>query len=326
MEAQSLWSGCRTTLVNRAVYLAVRPYGDDPFRQRRDQGEAVRFADGHHGWISGQGLLTTLDGGQTWKGAGLKGFVGPAAPAGDSVWALQTPCSDSAGSCSPVLVQSHVGSATWEPAPQQPGLPAGSADLLRISASEAFITDIPLQQLANAVLLKTINAGSTWQQLKNPCGPTTSHSLASLDGVHAWIACGYGPSAGNEGKSVFVSDDGGATWHVEAGTGVPGSGAPTPTGSLGTAGYVSTLTLLSSATGILNQARNGLVRTTDGGKTWNDANPVGPSDNEFPGNVWFADSTHGWLTGGAGGYAYGWPGLFLTTDGGLTWSQIAASR
>jgi photosystem II stability/assembly factor-like uncharacterized protein len=158
--------------------------------------EAVRFADAHHGWVSGQGLLTTLDGGQTWKGAGLKGFVGPAAPAGDSVWALQTPCGDSAGSCSPVLVQSHVGSATWEPAPQQPGLPAGSADLLRVSASEAFITDIPRQQLADPVLLKTINAGSTWQQLKNPCGPTTSESLASLDGVHAWIACGYGPSAG----------------------------------------------------------------------------------------------------------------------------------
>lgn len=289
-------------------------------------GETVRFADAHHGWISGQGLLSTLDGGQTWTPAALKGLVGPAAPAGNSVWALQSPCGRTPGTCAWVLVQSRIGSTVWRPAANQPSLPAGSADLLRVSASEAFIIDTPSEPPTSPTLHRTRDGGTTWQALTNPCGWASSESLASLDGVHTWIACGYGPAAGNELKSIFVSGDSGVTWHPRAGTGVPGTSAPTPTGALGTGGYVSGLTLLTSTTAILNEARFGLMRSTDGGVTWRDANPVGPADNEFLGNVWFVDPEDGWLTNGTGGWPYGWPGLFRTSDGGQTWSQVATSR
>lgn len=56
-------------------------------------------------------------------------------------------------------------------------------------------------------------------------------------------------------------------------------------------------------------SNGGLVRTTDGGQTW-EALPEPPS----AGRISFASPTRGWLAGGAGGDR-----LFSTADGGRTW-------
>jgi len=63
-----------------------------------------------------------------------------------------------------------------------------------------------------------------------------------------------------------------------------------------------------------------VLRTTDGGNTWED---ISPSDHPQVDGVFFLDGSHGWLASDVGGTL----DVYVTTDGGSTWihSSLAGS-
>jgi len=268
----------------------------------------VRFADARHGWVSGSGLFATDDGGQSWKDTGTTGTVGPVETVESRAWALQNAC-DVPGQCKPRLLQSVVPDGAWLPAPHQPQLPPGAYQLVRPKANTAFIAADDETQVPS--LVRTLDGGTTWQALQNPCGPIFAAALASLDGATVWMVCGGEPSAGNQDKRVFVSRDGGATWSLKSSVPIGGYSAT----ELPSSGYVSGLALTSATTGFLALSRSTLATSRDQGATWRE--PGGDAwdgaGGEFR-SIWFVDRLHGWAAAG--------DGLHRTVDGGATWTLM----
>ena len=274
-------------------------------------GAHVRFTDALHGWVTGgPDLFATSNGGRTWTDTGVSGVAGAVTPAGGTVWALQYPC-PATTSCAPRLIESVLPDGAWHPVAQQPSLLAGPAALLRVTASEAFITSLnPLNPQVAGMLVKTTDGGATWQALPDPCGPgTEADPLASLDGVTVWMACAGQPGAGSQAKQLYVSANGGRSWALKASVGLTTAGP----GGLTSSGYVSKLALSSATTGFLALSRYGLAASSDGGTTWRGLGAWDGAGGNFWA-LWFVDASHGW--------AAACDGLHRTTDGGATWSLI----
>ncbi|HWD07814.1 MAG TPA: sialidase family protein, partial [Actinomycetota bacterium] len=296
--------------------VAVAPRPPDPSQV------AVRFASLTQGWVSALGLFSTTDGGATWHSAGQAGWVGPVVVTGATAWALQYPCGPGE-QCTPRLLTSPLGSVTWVPAARQPALPAGPATLVSAGGSVAFIAG---SSTGGAVLLKTTDGGATWAVPPNPCPASlTGATLATLDGTRVWVACTGRSQDEAQDKALYVSADGGDSWKLAASTG--GNGPPA-VGSLGSAGAVLGLTLSGPSSGFLVLAGYGVVRSTDGGVSWN-ATSVSAKAIPTGNNVLmatFSGASDGWAaTCCGGGVPYGSPGLYGTTDGGATWSAVAVS-
>jgi hypothetical protein len=112
-------------------------------------------------------------------------------------------------------------------------------------------------------------------------------------------------------KQAYISYTGGRDWQLEA------RDYPLPAiGSIPGGGYVAELGLATPSNAFLTLARGGLLRSTDGGRTWRQ---TGVEDDAGAGvsNIWFVDALHGWVVDT--------DGLFRTADGGATWKLVAPS-
>jgi photosystem II stability/assembly factor-like uncharacterized protein len=269
----------------------------------------IDFEDTLHGWISGPGIFQTQDGGQTWNSANVAGLVVSLRPQGNMVWALQYPCGTT--NCRPALLEARPGSTTWQPAtPQPPGLGTGSAGLLRTRPSQAFVYQA---NAGNASSLdETTDGGATWRAVNNPCGTASNVLLSAADASNLSMLCVSEGGAGIAGKSFYASLDDGSSWTLQA-------RAPTSDPAVGTitpGGYPAELVVTSARTGFIGLSRYGLIRSTDGGRTWNDAG-AGDGPSGFVSDISFADAAHGWVIFCGG--------LERTADGGATWSTIGTA-
>jgi photosystem II stability/assembly factor-like uncharacterized protein len=193
-----------------------------------------------------------------------------------------------------------------------------------VSTTKAFIFSRDAATL-KGIWLETGDGGLSWQNLHGPCRQGDFYNAAAtLDGQTIWAACGGQPAAGTELKEVYVSADGGRTWELRAATpDLP----PGPVGTLTEGGYVSDLALASRTTGFLALARGGILRSSDRGRTWRAVTLPGTEFGDLSPSLWVLDSEHSWAVTGSGeGSGYAWPGLFRSTDGGSTWTQVATSR
>lgn len=272
---------------------------------------SVRFADARHGFVFGQGAVETLDGGTTWNDAGLAGRVYEIAPVGADVWAA-VGC-DPTVVCRNQILTRSLGGGAWNGLPAEPDLSSSPISLLRVSHDVAVAAVVAWQDKPR--LAVTNDAGRSWRALQGPCSNLGQGAIASDDGRTIWLACGGQPGAGEQPKALYVSTNGGTSWELRA------RDYPDPVlGDLTIGGYVNALRISASGVGFLGLAREGILRSTDGGRTWKD---LGVSDGAGGDahNLWLVDSSHLWaVVAGING-----PTLYRSTDGGATWSAVASS-
>ena len=209
----------------------------------------VAFSDDDHGWAVGDdgAVFATTDGGQTWTSqSGATGSLSDAvAVDATHAWALAGGDAESNGVArttdgatwsvvdtgAPVvaltfvdalhgwavgfdgaIVASTDGGATWQP--QTSGTNALLQDVSFVDASHGWAAGVVGSGLgAKAILLVTSDGGTTWTT--GYAGPTASDffGIDFVDQQHGWAV-----SSQFEGRfdTVEATDDGGATWRVQA--------------------------------------------------------------------------------------------------------------
>ena len=214
-----------------------------PFRMTEGEGVShfgVRFTSSRVGWVFGQGIFATADGGQTWIDTGVTANVLDLATVGEVVWAI-TGCDPRFSSC-PVSFLVWDGTAhRWNPMRHQPPVTSGPLHLIPTSARRAFVVQ---GTQFDTRLVQTDDGGVTWSTLATPCPHGIGLNVATLDGAHLWMVCSGEPGAGNQEKAVFTSSDGGGTWSLRA-----RDRWAVAVGTITTAGYTQDVALASSTTG-----------------------------------------------------------------------------
>jgi photosystem II stability/assembly factor-like uncharacterized protein len=267
----------------------------------------IRFAPNQVGWIFGQQLYRTTDGGQSWSRVGLGHSVLSLAASNSSVWAIAADCNQ--GQCGGLaLYRSGDQGASWSRASAQPAMVGQDAQLLRVSESSGWVLSwSTLNATQDSALAVTHDGGLSWQRLVRPCAPETSiaDAGAALSDGTLWIVCGGDHAMGQERKQVIVSHDGGLHWNFPPDAPMRGF-----VGELALSGGGSRAWLATPA--------GPLYTSSNGGSSWSTADAAGVSvDVNGPGvhHVVFIDSQHGWA---ASDHEIWW-----TKDGGAHWGHTA---
>jgi photosystem II stability/assembly factor-like uncharacterized protein len=145
-----------------------------------------------------------------------------------------------------------------------------------------------------AVIMHTTDGGETWQEQLGG-----ESNIGSLDQVQ-FIDANVGWAA-DYGHHFLRTTDGGATWDVVQ------SAPPGP------------FFFLDANTGWMARGGDGVYHTIDGGVTWTESDHLATT---IFNSIWFADTQHGWMTGGQrldDDHDRGV--IFATTNGGLTWTK-----
>jgi photosystem II stability/assembly factor-like uncharacterized protein len=254
---------------------------------------AVSFADTLHGWAVGDYvILHTSDGGLTWvnqtQNATRPGvlFTGVSAADTGTCWVLGFDGSVQATS---------DGGRSWSL--QASGVPGGSFYAISFADTTRGWVCGRSPTGAGALIRYTLTGGHIWSDAQTT-GVDEMRSLSvSRPYSFRLMACGLL-------GSVATSQDGGATW-----TKAPATGT---TQMLQAIAVVPGTSGMSAVTGGV-VGIGGVLRTGDGGGTWQAGQPL-PAGMEVRG-AWMATFTGGWIVGLGSGHAE----AAHTTDGGVTW-------
>ena len=166
-------------------------------------------------------------------------------------------------------------------------------------------------------ILKTTNGGLVWTSLSSG----TILDLNSVDFVDAFV--GYAVGGEGDNLSIRKTTDGGTSWVDKL------SGLPSPEG------YLLAVEFIDANIGFIGgggQYDNYIYKTTNGGDTWIHQNLPPASKQEERNNkeqltyyksgginaIFFKDLTTGYAVGGD--EASWFRGIYITTDGGSTWT------
>ena len=291
---------------------------------------SLRMINASTGWAAGSGtnrILRTADGGSHWDDAGPRG----AQPGNwtsffldaNNAWVASSlqPGSGSAD-YSVEIYRTADGGRTWQrtgKAMADAGWPAG-LDFVDSRHGWLFMRLGAAAGSEGVAFYGTVDGGATWSKLSQ-----TDQSLASGDQGHLPLGCskvapvflnastGWLPgscSAGG-GPFLYVTRDGGRSWHNVALASPAGWGA----------------TCMCELTSLrFSDARNGVFvltsyasapvpesvvySTADGGGSWR----PGPSLPAQAYDVFFIDKSHGWTLNAKSN------SLLSTSDGGQHWS------
>ena len=172
--------------------------------------------------------------------------------------------------------------------------------------------------LSGGEILRTRDGGEHWVIVTPPRYPSglRGHAMEFLDATTAWAA-----AWNEEGTKivVFRTANGGQTWQS----------AGVPLAFKGGANYPTALSFVDAERGWLmvepdhgmNSSPGRLFATTDGGKSWTEiAGTDGSRDGlPFGGTIRFRNTSEGWVVGSPVSTVN--RRLFMTGDGGLTWSE-----
>jgi photosystem II stability/assembly factor-like uncharacterized protein len=262
---------------------------------------SVRFATASDGWLFGPGLWATTDGGKRWQRVKLPGIVYMMATSGGEAYAAAEPPLGGPGEGH--LYESAVGSGKWTLVPKV------SPEITLTSFGHSAWTGVAPD------LWRTTNSGKTWSRLsfKCPAGWAGSEvAAASVNDVA--IACsnqGY-PQPGFSVKEVFVSANGGRTFHQVL------TEPPVVGQVYGLAMAVSRPSVIT-----INAASGAsyLDSTFNGGKAWT-------KTVYRDGGLGFADLQYASSTTGYVVHFMGIPqiaytlGLMKTVNAGATWTNV----
>jgi hypothetical protein len=271
----------------------------------------IRFATPGHGFVFGDGLWETTDGGAQWsRDAAPGGSILSLATLDGQVLALTARCTPGGGCAQPAFLERRaLGGGSWAAVEKVTiGNVIDPDDLIATQAGVAAVT-------AGRAVLVTGDGGLTFtsnplpgpEQAQRPSVAVTSpHGLALL-----CIGQGY---TGHTVKRVYVSSDDGAHWAA--------AGTPSPVGDGGTIAATTTGDVAIATA----SAASWLFHSGNGGVTWQIVN------EQYDGGVGWADlgfttATDGVVVHGpadSDGNSTQRPGqLFLTSDGGTTWHRVS---
>jgi hypothetical protein len=286
---------------------------------------SIRFL-GANMWVSGPGIYESHDSGLTWKRV-FSSPVEALEPAGSTAWAIAD-CSVADPPASCVLFTSPIGSDVWSRSAVQPpiGIAPYSAQgwvsvlLERAPHGVAFVTGGSPQPGSQPWLAITRDDGATWRKSQLPCTFGIA-GLRSPDGTTVWLLCGGGGGAGSGPKAVYVSFDGGTSWEVRA-----NNLSNPPVGSISGAGYASSLAVTDGGIALIGSSRAGIIRSVDGGRSWNDAGTNATCLLEGNGvtELWLLATGVGWALEENDDGGPQCPLLIRTTNAGLTWNAERA--
>ena len=278
----------------------------------------LHFADQLDGWVYGDTLWATHDGGNTWNQLRLGGSIVAMASGLGVAYALVQACA----SCSPPadsvrLYRSAVGADAWA---LVPGVDlSGQPELVAEGATVFLLSGNPTE------ILRSSN-GAPFVALTNPCpadpdspglGPL---SMAASDPSDLAFLCSDGAAAGSSDKEVFISHDGGVSYErvpdAPFGGDAVGLAMPSPTTVL--------VSALSGASEIYRLAPPDTTWTTpltfgDGGAGLHEPAFVDPTDGSLiHGSALQALSllSNGQSVAGLGE-------LYLTDDAGAFWNLVS---
>lgn len=271
------------------------------------QPQRIRFANPSDGFVFGNGLRETTDGGEHWASA-----VSPGSSI-ESLEVIDGQVLAVAGSCTANGGCAQTGALMRRPL-------AGGA--WRVVAQVADRGAIATQARVAAVLdgakvIVTANGGISTTTRATPCSAEGINAPASLSVTSpnglALLCTGNG-AAGSVDKTVYVSDDLGAHW-TKAGSPARG-GDPEEL----SAGSTSQLVVAAASGASM------LYYSADGGAQWTTAYYAGDGGLGFN-DLGFTTATNGVVVYGpvlSDNNAEGRPGrLLLTSNGGAGWQSIA---
>lgn len=305
------------------------------------------FVDARHGWAVGaeSDIIATADGGATWvkQHGGVGSAIANRYPL-NAVDFADTSHGVAVGNCGTILSTSDGGDVWRERL-------SGSCTLTYdITATDA---DHLWASQSDGEVLRTIDGGRHWRRVITPVANLSGSYLGAVDFVdnrHGWVVSSAGTI---RDQFIFHTADGGRTWRQQGPTGDPANlfGIDSVDGNTVVAvGYVCcvgpqitrstdggkswqvlaaqlssyggrfrAVQFASVSTGWIAGDDGALLKTTDGGATWKQQDPLGlyRSGAAFV-DLSFTDSTSGWVAA----YVSGSEGFLLhTTDGGQTWTK-----
>jgi len=273
----------------------------------------IRFATPGHGFVFGDGLWETADGGAVWiRDAEPAGSILSLAIVKDQVLALTARCLPDGGCEQPaVLERRALGGGAWTAVGKVTiGNLIDPGDLIATQAGVAVVTN-------GRDVLVTGDGGITFTVNPIPCPAQAQRPSVAVTFPHglALLCIGEGYT-GHTMKQVYLSRDDGAHWAR--------AGAPNPDGDGGTIAATATgqvaIATESAASWLFSSGNAGsswrIVQTDDdGGAGWAD--------------LGFTTATGGVVVHGpanSDGNSTQRPGqLLLTSDGGTTWYQVSFS-
>ncbi len=286
---------------------------------------SVAFWDARHGIAAGlvgdpscyptcQGMVqVTDDGGRTWHLSLREDdpIYDVAVHASKDAWVLAGPCA--MGTCDIGVLFSGDGGRTWSR--------RSTEDLKQVSFVSADEGWGVGNVFANGQrLARTSDGGRTWKRLVVPCPRETPFAtdVSFVSSARGWLLCTGEGAAGNEGRAIMETTDGGATWNMVA----EAAQGPAPSG-LTTSGYPTGIFFLDDGRGWMWAERGvGIATTMDGGRSWLVVGTVPNGADESMASAWFVSDTIGFavlMNGNAQASQ-----LIKTLDGGRTWRVIHA--
>lgn len=270
----------------------------------------IRFATPEHGFVFGDGLWETTDGGSRWSRVRTpNGLVLSLAVVPGRVLVLVAPCPPGAG-CPRYgfLASRPLSGGVWTAV-------ANAAATRLIDPDDLIATQAGTAAAVAGAGVIVIRPGQPGRTVhRTPCPPSAqTPSVAVISASDLAILCTGEGYTGHTIKRVYLSDDDGAHWTL--------AGQPSPDGDAGT--------LAATAAGQLaiatESAASWLFYSGTGGAAWrivyqHDDGGAGWAD------LGFTTATGGVVVYGpadSDGNATGRPGqLLLTSDAGLTWRQV----
>ena len=270
----------------------------------------IRFATPGHGFVFGDGLWETTDGGGHWiRDAQPGGSILSLAILSGQVLALTAPCAP--GNCSrpAALERRALDGGSWTAvAKVTVGNLIDSTDLIATQAGVAAVVN-------GHDVLVTGDDGLTFGVSPVPCPALDQAPSVAVTSPHGLaVLCTGEGYTGHTLKQVYVSSDEGAHWAR--------AGAPSPAGDGGTIAATGAGQLAIAT----ESAASWLFYSGDAGSSWRIVYIAGDGGMGWA-DLGFTTATDGVVVHGpanADGNSTQRPGqLLLTSDGGTTWHQVS---
>jgi hypothetical protein len=284
----------------------VVPLGDPYDFTGRAAAWGIRFASPGQGFVFGNGLWVTTDGGEHWTAAAGPpgGVIVDLEVIDGQLLALTDACSTQSGCAQgETLERSSLSGGPWS-------LVTRVSDS-RLIATQARVAAV----LDGGSVVVTGDGGLTSATYVTPCdSPAAAGSAVAVTGPGSLtLLCAGDAAMGSVVKTVYVSGDLGATW-VKAGA-PPFGGDP-----WGISGGTTARPVVAAASGA-----SWLYYSPDGGARWLTVFTAGDGGAGFS-DLGFTTTADGVAVYGPvyhNDNSYGLPGkLLLTSDGGASWTAV----